>query len=136
MLDPSLLEAYQQTNYYFGDTLLNVDKRSSKVAFLLQPFAPAGGFFITAWNPLGQELALEENQKSNQTLKEELLKQDLNVTDGYGESKDGKWREDSFFAYPIDKETSIKLCCDFHQNAVVYVNYDGLPELLLNPDIS
>ena len=136
MLDPSLLDAYQQTNYYFGDTLLNVNEPSSKAASLLRPFAPAGGFFITAWNPLGKELTPEENQKANQTLKEKLLKQDLNVTDGYGESKDGKWREDSFFAYPIDKETSIKLCCDFHQHAVVYVNYDGLPELLLNPDVS
>lgn len=136
MLDPSLLDAYQQTNYYFGDTLLNINEPSSKAASLLRPFAPAGGCFITAWNPLGKELTPEENQKANQTLKEKLLKQDLNVTDSYGESKDGKWREDSFFAYPIDKETSIKLCCDFHQNAVVYVNYDGLPELLLNPEVS
>lgn len=136
MLDPSLLEAYQQTNYYFGDILLNVDDSSSKAASLLRPFAPAGGFFITAWNPLGKELTPEENQKANQALKEKLLKQDLNVTDGYGESKDGKWQEDSFFAYPVDKETSIKMCCDFHQNAVVYVNYNGLPELLLNPHAS
>ena len=40
MLDPSLLEAYQQTNYHFGDTLLNVDEPSSKAVYLLQPFAP------------------------------------------------------------------------------------------------
>lgn len=136
MLDPSLLDAYQQTNYYFGDTLLNVNEPSSEAASLLRPFAPAGGLFITAWNPLGEELTPEENQKANQNLKEKLLKQDLNVTDGYGESKDGKWREDSFFAYPIDKESSIKLCCDFSQNAVVYVSSSGLPELLLNPDVS
>ena len=136
MLDPSLLDAYHQTNYYFGVTLLNVNEPSSEAASLLRPFAPAGGLFITAWNPLGEELTPEENQKANQNLKEKLLKQDLNVTDGYGESKDGKWREDSFFAYPIDKESSIKLCCDFSQNAVVYVSSSGLPELLLNPDVS
>lgn len=88
MLDPSLLDAYQQTNYYFGDTLLNVNEPSSEAASLLRPFAPAGGLFITAWNPLGEELTPEENQKANQNLKEKLLKQDLNVTDGYGESKD------------------------------------------------
>ncbi len=134
MLDPSLLQAYHQTNYHFGDTLLNIDKSCSKAASLLQQFAPAGGLFITAWNPLGKELTVKDNQKANQTLKEELLKQGLHVIDGYGESKDGKWREDSFFAYPIDKETSIKLCYDFHQNAVVYVSLDGLPELLLHPN--
>ncbi len=136
MLDPSLLEAYHQTDYHFGDTFLNIGELSSKATSLLQQFAPAGGLFITAWNPLGEELTVEDNQKANQTLKEKLLKLGLNVTDGYGVSKDGKWREDSFFAYPIDKETSIKLCCDFHQNAVAYVSSDGLPELLLHPKFS
>ncbi len=136
MLDPSLLQAYHQTNYHFGDTLLNIGKPSPKAAALLQEFDPAGGLFITAWNPLGKELTLEDNQKASQNLKAELLIRGLNVIDGYGVSKDGKWREDSFFTYPIDKETSLKLCCAFSQNAVVYVSFDGLPELLLNPDIT
>ena len=136
MLDPSLLQAYHQTNYHFGDTLLNIGKPSPKAAALLQEFDPAGGLFITAWNPLGKELTLEDNQKASQNLKAELLIRGLNVIDGYGVSKDGKWREDSFFTYPIDKEASIKLCCDFSQNAVVYVSSNGFPELLLHPKFS
>lgn len=110
MLDPSLLEAYHQTNYCFNDTLLNIGKPSPKAAALLQEFTPDSGLFITAWNPLGKELTVEDNKIANQKLKAELLKQGLNVIDGYGESKDGKWREDSFFAYPVNKETSLKLC--------------------------
>ena len=102
----------------------------------MQPFTPDGGLFITAWNPLGKELTVKDNKKANQKLKAELLTQGLNVIDGYGVSKDGKWREDSFFTYPIDKEASIKLCCDFSQNAVVYVSFEGVPELLLHPEIS
>lgn len=136
MLDPSLLEAYRQTNYCFDNTLLHIDKPCSKAVSLLQPFTPDGGLFITAWNPLGKELTVENNKIANQKLKAELLKQGLNVIDGYGESKDGKWREDSFFAYPVNKETSLKLCCDFHQNAVVYVSFEGVPELLLHPQVS
>ena len=136
MLDPFLLEAYRQTNYCFGDTSLNIDKSCSKAASLLQPFTPDGGLFITAWNPLGKELTLEDNKKANQELKAELLKQGFNVIDGYGESKDGNKREYSFFAYPVNKETSLKLCCDFHQNAVVYVSFEGVPELLRHPEVS
>ncbi|MGM8899195.1 MULTISPECIES: DUF3293 domain-containing protein [unclassified Psychrobacter] len=135
MLDLPLLEAYHQTNYKFDDTLLNIDKTSSKAASLLQPFSPAGGLFITAWNPLGKERTVEENEQANQELKNELLKQGLNVTEGYGESPDGKWRENSFFAYPIDQNSSLKLCCTFEQNAVVYVTCAGLPILLLNPNL-
>ena len=59
MLDLHLLEAYHQTNYKFDDTVLNVYKRSSKAASLFQPFAPAGGLFITAWNPLGKKFTVE-----------------------------------------------------------------------------
>ena len=136
MLDNPLLEAYYQTNYKFDDTLLNIDKTSFQAAALLQPFSPAGGLFITAWNPLGKELTVEENRQANQKLKNELLKQGLKVTEGYGESSDRHWREDSFFAYPIDKETSLTLCCTFEQNAVVYVTSDGLPKLLLNPNFT
>lgn len=136
MLDPSLLEAYRQTDYHFGDTFLNIGEPCSKAASLLQPFTPNGGLFITAWNPLGKELTVEDNKKANQKLKAELLKQGFNVIDGYGVSKDGKWREDSFFAYPVNKETSLKLCCDFHQNAVVYVSFEGVPELLRHSEFS
>ena len=135
MLDQSLLEAYHQTNYKFDDTVLNIDKRSSKAASLFHPFAPAGGLVITAWNPLGKELTVEENQQANQKLKNELLEQGLKVTEGYGESPDGQWREDSFFAYPIDKDSSLTLCCTFEQNAVVYRTSDGLPILLLTPKL-
>ena len=134
MLDPSLIEAYHQTDYHFGDTFFNIGELSSKADSLLQQFAPAGGLFITAWNPLGEELTLEDNLKANQNLKPELLIRGLNVIDGYGVSKDGKWREDSFFTYPIDEENSLKLCCDFSQNAVVYVSSNGLPELLISPN--
>ena len=136
MSDRTLLEAYRQTNYKFDDTVLNIDKTSSKAASLLQPFSPAGGLFITAWNPLGTELTVEENEQANQELKNELLKQGLKVTKGYGESPDGKWKEDSFFAYPIDQNSSLKLCCTFEQNAVVYVTFAGLPTLLLNPNFT
>jgi len=136
MSDRTLLEAYRQTNYKFDDTVLNIDKTSSKAASLLQPFSPAGGLFITAWNPLGEELTVEDNEQANQELKNELLERGLKVTEGYGESPDGKWREDSFFAYPIDRDTGLKLCCTFEQNAVVYVTCAGLPILLLNPNFT
>ncbi len=132
MLDPSTIELYRQTNYQVGDILLNIDKKSCDAKTLLQSFAPAGGVFITAWNPLGKKLTTLENEQANQQLKKVLLKQGLNVVDGYGESPGGKWRENSFFAYPVDQDASLALCHRFEQNAVVYVTSDGLPRLMLN----
>ncbi|MGP5556108.1 DUF3293 domain-containing protein [Psychrobacter celer] len=68
----------------------------------LKRFTLAGGIFITAWNPLGKKLTMLENEQANKTLKKVLLEKGLNIMDGYGESPDSKWREDSFFAYPIN----------------------------------
>lgn len=130
MLDPSLIAAYQQTNYCFGNRALNVDTVSSDAQALLQRFSPKGGIFITAWNPLGEVKSNEENQIANLMLKDELNKLGLTIIDGYGESPDGKWHEDSFFAYPIDEKTSYQLCQKYQQNAVVYVDDNGLAKLL------
>lgn len=136
MLSQSLLEAYQLTHYCFDDVVLNIDKPSAKAELLLKPFIPSGGLFITAWNPMGEPLDLTINELANEGLKNELLSRGFNVVDGYGEHPDESWRENSFFAFPIDEQTSINLCCSYLQNAVVYVTPEGLPLLLLNPKLS
>lgn len=132
MLDQSLLDAYNQTNYYFDEVLLNIDRQSTEAKSLLEPFTPKGGVFITAWNPLGKEVDLIDNELDNKSLKKDLLSRGLTVIEGYGESLDGVWRENSFFAYPVDEEMSLSLCNIYLQNAVVYVNSDGLPKLIFN----
>lgn len=65
-------------------------------------------------------------------MKKDLLSRGLTLIEGYGESLDGVWRENSFFAYPVNEEMSINLCHMYLQNAVVYVTSDGLPTLILN----
>lgn len=134
MLSPNLIRIYEQTHYCFNNTILRIMQPSKDARTLLESLSPKGAVFITAWNPLGKEATDTENRRANIELKEELTKQGLNIVDGYGKSPDGQWREDSFCAYPVDKNTSLSLCRHFKQNAVVYISPDGLPELLLNPD--
>lgn len=134
MLSPTLIRLYEQTHYCFNSTILRIMQPSIEAKTLLESSSPKGGVFITAWNPLGKKVTDVENINSNVELKEELVKQGLNIIDGYGESPDGQWREYSFFAYPVSKNTSLLLCRNFRQNAVVYISSEGLPELLLNPD--
>lgn len=135
MLSEHRINAYKETNYHFDDVLLKIDKESVKAQLLLEVFKPNGGLFITAWNPMGNPTDRESNELANRRLEQKLLDQGFNVIDGYGESPDGKWREDSFFVYPISEEKSIELCQSYLQNAVVYVTTDGLATLLFNPDL-
>lgn len=91
-----------------------------------------GAIFITAWNPMGKVVSDEQNLTANDKLKSTLLKMELIVMDSYGISPRSGWREDIFFAYPIDKHASQKLCEKFAQNAVVYVNNNGFPSLMFH----
>lgn len=134
MLSPTLIRIYEQTHYCFNGTVLKLMQYSTDARTLLEPSSPKGAVFITAWNPLGKKTTDIENRRANVELKKELIRQGLNIIDGFGKSPDGQWRENSFFAYPVDKNTSLSLCHHFKQNAVVYISPDGLPELLLNPD--
>lgn len=136
MLTKDLIDAYHNTNYYFGNSQLRINELSSEAQAILKPFSPFGGLFITAWNPMGEVLDLSNNQVANKDLKSELEEKGLIIIEGYGESLDKRWREDSFFVYPVDQETSIKLCCDYRQNAVVYITSEGIPLLLLNEKFS
>jgi len=132
MIDEQTLLAYEQTDYKFSDITINIGVYSDAVKQLLIPYAPLGAIFITAWNPMGKVVYDEQNHRANKKLKSILLEMGLTVIDGYGISPCGSWREDSFFAYPIDKHASQRLCEAFSQNAVVYVDNNGYPNLIFH----
>ena len=138
MSKPDLIQAYRETDYHFAERVLTINKPSAATAMLLNPFAPKGGVFITACNPMGEEVDDDDNELANIKLKEDLLSQGLTVIAGYGEGTNKatgeKHKEDSFFAYPIDEKTSLDLCIKYEQNAVVYVDSNGLPSLKFHPE--
>ncbi|WP_201554527.1 hypothetical protein [Psychrobacter sp. 72-O-c] len=78
MLSPSLLRDYHQTNYCFGNTILNINKPSSKATTILKLFATDGGLFITAWNPLGKGITVKDNEQAKERylLLEALFKKE------------------------------------------------------------
>lgn len=140
MLSPEIKQAYREADYRFAETILTIDKLSATTAALLKPFAPKGGLFITAYNPMGEDASLTSNKLANIILKEDLLSRGLTVIAGYGEGIDKitneRHREDSFFAYPVDEKTSLEICIKYAQNAVVYINTDGVPSLRFNPKLN
>ena len=96
MSKPDLVQAYCETDYHFAERVLTINKPYAATATLLKPFAPKGGVFITAWNPMGKEVDDYDNELANIKLKDDLLSQGLAVIAGYGEGTDKatgeKWR--------------------------------------------
>lgn len=103
---------------------------------MLAASAAEGAVFITAWNPFGEKKSAPINNAANDKLKAELEKNGWLVLAGYGANQDNSWRENSFFAYPVSRQQAIVLCCSYAQNAIVYIDANGMPELIFNPHIT
>lgn len=135
-ISEELLGAYKNTNYCVsgdGGFVMHVGRVSEEAKALMARSSAQGAVFITAWNPFGKPASDAENRAANLALKSTLEDAGLNVLEGCGVSSDGRWREDSFFTFPVSRSVAIELCCRYAQNAVIFVDSDGVPELLLGP---
>lgn len=132
------LAAYRNTNYCVRDTgqefVLRIGVESNDIRKLLSAHAATVAVFITAWNPFGNVLDNAANDDANLILKKDLEVMTGIVLAGYGCSPNERWREDSFLAVPVSRKAAIGLCGKYKQNAVVFIEADGVPELIWHPD--
>lgn len=136
-ISEELAAAYRNTNYCVSSSgkvfVLRIGVASEAVKEIMAAASASGAVFITAWNPFSKVLTEAENIAANEALKSDLEKVAASILNGYGSSPDTSWREDSFFAFPVERSASIKLCCQYRQNAVIFVSSDGVPELVFHP---
>lgn len=86
--------------------------------------------FITASNPRSKLLSEQENVLRNRTLERDLKKVSRFVFPGLGIGSDGNWpAEESFWALDISPENAVALGRKYGQNALVWWEEGGLPEL-------
>ena len=134
-LASNLIRAYQATNFIIKtqpEFTLNVDTKSEKLMSLFMENRVDSAVFITAWNPYGELLSVEENQARNKLLLNELNLRSLIFISGFGQDPLGQWvGEESFLVLNISLEASKKLGAQFEQNAVVWSDNDAIPKLIL-----
>jgi hypothetical protein len=88
--------------------------------------------FITAWNPLSQQLSATENEERHQALMAEIKSQSLSFLPGEGKHPSNNWpTEQSVLVLGLSLEAAKTLGRRFEQNAVVWAGRDGVPELVL-----
>ena len=135
ILDIDLISAYEVTNFHVKAEpafTLNVGKASEELKALFKQNKVTSAAFITAWNPYSKSLSVKENQARNDQLKNELIIRSLKFIDGFGQDPLGQWSgEDSFLVLGIDLEASKKLGNQFEQNAIVWMDEDAVPKLIL-----
>ena len=134
-LPPSLIEAYNTTNYTVLAAqrfVLNVGQKSEGLVDLYRRLRVNTSAFITAFNPYSKTLSYEENILRNQALKNELDDIAWAVINGYGQDPEGMWeKEESFLAFGITKEEAMLLGNKYEQNAILWCEADFKPQLIL-----
>ena len=140
VLPKDLLDAYRNTDYtVFTEppVVLAVGAASPAMAALLQARGAASAVLVTACNPFSQSLASGENAARTAQLQEFLETQGWSYVAGSGKSRTGAWAaEPGFLVFGVSLEQARELAAEFEQNAVVWCAEDGVPQLLLHPDIT
>ncbi len=131
-----LVEAYNSTRYLVqaegGAITLSIGKPSKEMADLIHAAQAEGGAFITAENPFSRSLSAHENGVRQDHLREDLARLGAVIINGEGQGEDPSWpAEASYAAIGISREQACELGCKYQQNAIVWFDAGGTPELIV-----
>lgn len=130
-----LAKAYTATTYRAiapkGDILIRIGVHNPDLDVLLNQYGVGSWAFITAWNPASVVLSLSQNQQRHSQMISHLDHRHIPYLDGMGVGDDTDWQpEKSVLALGLNREDAQEIGVLFGQNAVVYGEYKGKPELL------
>ncbi|MBO6556564.1 MAG: DUF3293 domain-containing protein [Pseudomonadales bacterium] len=130
-LPAELLQAYLETDYFVSDDpplMLRIGEENDDAKILLASFGVTTSALITAWNPGSEVLSEDENDSRQAALLGEIESKRLNYLVGYGERQD--WLEYSYLVLGITRDEANELAEQFGQNAYVWIDQQGVPELI------
>ena len=135
-IHPDKVRAYLASDYRLGhtdqDIVLTIGKRSERLATLFAARGVNCGAFITAYNPQGTIQSDAANAKGHAELASKLNELGRQTIEGSGSEEGTDWpAEKSFFALGLDLDTAKALGSHFHQDAIVWVGPDAVPQLIL-----
>ena len=106
-----------------------IDEPSEILAAAIAARKAPGAAFITAWNPGSSVLPEAENW--NRQIQLENALHILHAFYVLGEGKLGEWREEHYLVIGITREMAEALGRRFDQNAILWIEPDGTPRLVM-----
>ncbi|TFH72496.1 DUF3293 domain-containing protein [Gammaproteobacteria bacterium LSUCC0112] len=125
LIHPDKVRAYLATDYHIG-------QRSQRLAELFTASSVECGAFLTAYNPQGAIQSDAANERAHADLAALLHEQGIRALEGSGGEEDSDWpTEKSWFALGLQLEPAKDLGRHFDQDAIVWVDADAVPQLIL-----
>ena len=135
-IHPDKVRAYLATDYRLGhsnqDIVLTVGKHSERLATSFANSGVTCGAFLTSYNPRGTEQSKAANVKAHAELAAKLRELGIQAIEGSGSEKGSEWpAERSYFAHGMALEPAEAIGRHFGQDAIVWVDADAIPQLVL-----
>jgi hypothetical protein len=135
-IHPDKVRAYLATDYRLGhtdqDIVLNIGKRSERLATLFSVSGVPCGAFLTAYNPQGTIQSEAANAQGHAELASKLQDLGLQAIEGSGSEEGTEWpAEKSYFALGLALDPAKAIGTHFDQDAIVWVGPDAVPQLIL-----
>jgi hypothetical protein len=135
-IHPDKVRAYLATDYRLGhtvqDIVLNIGRRSERLAALFTSSSVECGAFLTAHNPRGAIQSDDSNERGHVELAGLLRDQGLQAVEGSGSEEGTEWTaEKSYFALGLQLDAAKQIGRHFAQDAIVWVGADAVPQLML-----
>ena len=135
-IHPDKLRAYEATDYRLGhtdqDIVLNIRKRSKRLATLFAVNGVNCGAFLTAYNPKGTIQSDSANAQGHAELASKLQELGVQTIEGSGSEEGTEWpAEKSYFALGLSLEHAKAIGNEFEQDAMVWVGANAVPQLIL-----
>ena len=136
VIPDELIAAYQATEYRAciddESLILKIGQRSDELAHIFQFSDQSGATFITAENPFSQTVTSAENATNQRRLHDDLTALGATIFEGVGQGQDPNWAaEASFLAIGVSRAQARELGQKYRQNAIVWIDADTIPELIL-----
>ena len=135
-ISAQLIAHYTQALYRIGATAefitLRIDQYSQSLVQFLAASDQSCAAIISAYNPYSELLSDAENLAAHESLRNSLIHHATPGIESLNIDPSGAWPvEKSFFIPGIDINAAKSLGQQFRQNAIVWIDRDAIPRLIL-----
>lgn len=136
-IDPQLLAIYQNSDYRVfasgeNDFLLKIGLPSPELMQVYRQQIVSSACFISAYNPRSEPRSMDENAAAQQRLIAAVMALGYPFLQGMGEDSQGACAgEPCLLILGISRDQSLRLGAQFEQNALLWMEADAIPHLLL-----
>ncbi len=134
---PDLLAIYKNSDYRVleaGETVfvMHIDEPCAPLRNLLGRAGVVSSCFISAYNPRSEPRTDEENAQAQAQLVQDVRQMGLRYLEGVGEDPEGGCAgEPCLLVLGISRENAVMLGNRYGQNALLWSDAEGVPQLLL-----